>query len=137
MNTAVCQARSGFFTMRSCGGAAIATCGACGRSVCGKHLAGGPRATVCLDCEARRRDSTRQGWDDAGQGWVYRYRRSVRDRYGDDDEYLYGTAVDFALWSAADYAQFGGGGAGVTTAGDGRESDGWYDEWDDAGFGDS
>lgn len=137
MNEAACQAKSGFFTMRSCDRAAIAACGACGRRVCEKHLAGGPRATVCLDCEARRRDATQQGWDDARQGWVYRYRRSVQGRYGADDDDLYGSVVDLTLWSAADYAHFDRGDAYAAAGAEGGDPDGWYDEWDDAGFGDS
>lgn len=137
MNAAGCQAKSGFFTMRSCGGTAIATCGACGRSVCGKHLAGGPRATVCLDCEARRRDAEQRGWDDTGQGWVYRYRRSVQGRYGADDDDLYGSVVDFHLWTASDYTQFRSGSGHSTPGVEGEEPDSWFDEWDDAGFGDS
>jgi hypothetical protein len=48
-----CQCRIGFFTLRDCAHAATATCGKCGRGVCGQHLDHNVHgATICLECAA-------------------------------------------------------------------------------------
>lgn len=101
-----CQAKSGFFTLRSCGGAPVARCTMCGREVCAAHLAGGPRAARCLDCDARARDESQAPWNQTGRSWVYRYRRAQSGRYHEDVDDYYYDDFDVGLWNVAQYQVF-------------------------------
>lgn len=103
---ASCQAKSGFFTLRPCGSAPVASCGMCGRAVCATHLAGGPRAARCLDCDARARDASSAPWTQSGRSWVYRYRRSQEGRYRGDVDVYYYDYFDPVLWNSAQYQVF-------------------------------
>lgn len=48
-----CECKSGFFSLRDCDGAPAASCAACGRAVCTRHLSPASGFTECLDCHAR------------------------------------------------------------------------------------
>ncbi len=48
-----CECKSGFFSLRDCDGAPAASCSACGRAVCTRHLSPASGFTECLDCHAR------------------------------------------------------------------------------------
>ena len=48
-----CECKSGFFSLRDCDEAPVATCSECGRMACTRHLSPASGSTQCLDCYAR------------------------------------------------------------------------------------
>ena len=48
-----CACKRGIFVLRPCGQVSSAFCTACGRAVCGDHLATGGRPGECVECRAR------------------------------------------------------------------------------------
>jgi hypothetical protein len=80
-----CQCKSGFFSLRDCEEPVAATCGACGRTVCARHLSPASGFTRCLDCQGREpaNKESADSESDYGDDWVYGYRDNYyRSGYG-------------------------------------------------------
>jgi hypothetical protein len=115
-----CEARKGFLTLSSCENPAATSCANCARSLCPMHLAP-PDFTMCLDCAATQRpaEQTEEGGDEYDEVWSHRYRSS----YYDDTGYRSGSST---YYDSQDVRSF-----------DEREGDGFGDETERGGFGES
>ncbi len=68
-----CRVRRGFFVLRDCGAASVATCGDCRRAHCEDHGTGA--ANRCVECAARAKEGVPD--DPSDPAWA----ASFRGRY--------------------------------------------------------
>ncbi len=94
-----CQAQRGFLALRSCGGQAVASCGACNRAVCGEHLVD----NRCTECAAAGED-----WRTDPRGPT-RFRR----RFYEQDSWIDSTTL---YWGYERYGFTGGPGFDETAS---------------------
>jgi hypothetical protein len=94
-----CTVTTGFFILGRCGQAAVASCPACGRPVCGAHA--GPNG-VCPECAAAQGYGTQ---DPHQPSWAESYRR----RYYHDSSQTYADTSWYSSFNEYDRGAFNPG----------------------------
>ena len=75
MSAERCAVRRGFFVLRGCDHAAVATCATCARPVCAEHAVASNGALRCLECQARFAEQSGEPlWQNRASAFAYRER---------------------------------------------------------------